>query len=450
MTSSDASIKKLAVRGAIWTILGYGASQSLRLVNNLILTRLLVPELFGVMSLLYTFLMGLHLLSDIGINVSIIQNKRGDDPDFLNTAWTMQIIRGFLIWGGCIIIAYPIAQLYNKPELMWLLPIVGLGTLINTFNNTVLHSMNRHMAIRQIAIIEFVGQVISICVMILWALVSPSIWALVVGGITSALYELGISYYLAKGKMNRFMWEPTAVRELLSFGVWLFLSTAITFFAERADQLILSRLVGFEMFGIYIIAFTLADLPRSVTSAVSSKVIMPALSKMTDQPRPDIRQKLNGQRKRVLVVLAAGLALLAAFGDVLIKILYSSYYAPASWMLPILAVGIWPRLLSNTNEPVLFAIGKPQYTAAANFSRFLSTAVGIWAGYSILGLPGAIIGVALNDLVYYVIINYGLKRESFSGIYQDVLATVLMLGILGLLLVIRYSLGFGTPLDGML
>lgn len=449
MTSSDAAIKKLAVRGAIWTILGYGMSQGLRLVNNLILTRLLVPELFGVMSLLSTFLVGLHLLSDLGINVSIIQNKRGDDPDFLNTAWTMQIIRGFLVWIGCVVLAYPMSQLYEKPELLWLFPIVGLGSLINTFNNTVLYSMNRHMAIRQIALLELSGQVVSMVVMVGWALISPTIWALVAGGLTSAVYQLGFSYYLAKGKMNRLMWEPTAAKELLSFGVWLFLSTAIAFFAERADQLILSKLLGFEMFGIYIIAFTLADLPRSLTSTVGSKVIMPALSKLTGQPRPAIRQKLNHERKRILAVLAAGLAVTAAFGDLLIKVLYSSYYAPAAWMLPILAVGIWPRLLSNTNEPVLFAIGKPQYVAAANFSRFLCTVAGIWAGYSLFGLPGAVLGVALNDLAYYLIVNYGLKRESFSGFYQDVLATGLMLCILGLLLAVRYALGFGTPLDSM-
>lgn len=449
MSSSDASIKKLAIRGAIWTILGYGASQGLRLVNNLILTRLLAPELFGVMSLLYTFLMGLHLLSDIGVNVSIIQNKRGDDPNFLNTAWTIQVGRGILLWLGCVALAHPISQIYEKPELMWLLPIVGLGMLINSFNNTALYSLNRHMAIRQLAILELSGQIVSIVVMVCWALVSPTIWALVGGGLVSAVYQLCASYYIAKGKPNRFMWEPAAVRDLMSFGVWLFLSTAAAFFAERADQLILSKLLGFQMFGVYIIAFTLADLPRSVTSSVSSKVIMPALSKMTDQPRPDIRKKLNNQRRRILLGLAIGLAAMVAFGDIIIRVLYSSNYAAAAWMLPILALGIWPRLLSNTNEPILFAIARPQYTAAANFSRFICTALGIWAGYSLLGLPGAVVGVALNDLAYYSIINYGLKRESFSGIHQDALATALMLCILTLLVGLRYLLGFGTPLDGL-
>jgi len=45
------SVKQLAVRGAVWTIASYGLSQVLRLGSNLILTRLLVPEMFGLMSL---------------------------------------------------------------------------------------------------------------------------------------------------------------------------------------------------------------------------------------------------------------------------------------------------------------------------------------------------------------------------------------------------------------
>lgn len=82
------SLKKLAIRGMVWTVAGYGASQILRLGSNLILTRLLFPELFGLMTLVNIFITGLHLFSDIGVGPSIIQNKRGDDPVFLNTAWT--------------------------------------------------------------------------------------------------------------------------------------------------------------------------------------------------------------------------------------------------------------------------------------------------------------------------------------------------------------------------
>ena len=91
------SLKALAMRGSLWIMGGYGMSQALRMGCNLILTRLLFPEAFGLMTLVNTVLIGLGMFSDVGTNQSVIQNERGEDPAFLNTAWTIHIIRGFAL-----------------------------------------------------------------------------------------------------------------------------------------------------------------------------------------------------------------------------------------------------------------------------------------------------------------------------------------------------------------
>jgi len=112
------SEKKLAIKGAIWTIASYGSSQLIRFASNLILTRLLLPELFGLVGLAYVFITGINLFSDIGLGPSIVQNKRGDDPQFLNTAWTMQVIRSLFIWICLLIITKPISDFYEDPRLL--------------------------------------------------------------------------------------------------------------------------------------------------------------------------------------------------------------------------------------------------------------------------------------------------------------------------------------------
>jgi O-antigen/teichoic acid export membrane protein len=455
MTSSaeSPSIDKLARRGAIWTVGAFGASSLLRFGSNLILTRLLVPELFGLMALTYVFISGLHMFSDVGVGVSIIRHKRGDEREFLDTAWTIQVMRGGVLWLACLLLAYPASLIYKEPRMLWLLPVVGLSTVLAGFNSTAIYTLNRRLAVREMAFFELSGQLLSTAVIVTWAWFSPSIWALVAGGLANALYQLllshGFSKRIGKGNLNRFAWEKSAAREILSFGAWIFFSTAVTFFAEQADKLILGKVLGLALLGVYGVALTFADLPRSVTLALCGKVILPALSLISDQPRPVIRAKLVSKRWPLLIVLAVCLALMACFGDLIIKHLYDPRYHQAAWMLPLLTVGIWPRLLCSTIEPILMSIGRPQYIAAANLSRFICTAFGIWAGYSLFQVPGAVMGVALNDLCYYGVIGYGLRREGFSALKDDGLATALFLLILAVMGLARYALGFGTSIDTM-
>ena len=178
---SSLTLRKLAIRGTVWTLLGYGMSQCLRLGANLCLTRLLVPEMFGLMALVNVFILGLTLFSDIGIAPSIIQHDRGDEPDFLNTAWTLQIIRGVGLWLCCLLLALPVANFYGEPKLSWLIPIVGFTTVISGFNSTALFTFKRQISLGKLTVFELVIQLSSLSIMLAWAWFHRSIWALVVG-----------------------------------------------------------------------------------------------------------------------------------------------------------------------------------------------------------------------------------------------------------------------------
>ena len=444
------SIKKLAIRGAIWAIASYGTSQILRFGSNLILTRLLFPKLFGLIALVYVFITGLHLFSDIGIATSVVQNKRGDEPAFLNTAWTLQVIRGLGLWCCCLLLAWPVSKFYEEPQLLWLLPVVGLNTVISGFNSTALFTLNRHMAVRQLAFYELGGQVVSLAVMIVWAYLNRTVWAIVAGGFVSALFQLVWSHRLNTKSPNRFAWEPEATKEIISFGKWIFVSTAMTFLAWQTDRLILGKLLSIEMLGIYGIALTLSDIPRQVVLAVSGKVIFPAFSKLVDLPRETFRAKIEKNRQPILIAMAFVLALAVSFGDLLVSTLYDQRYANAAWMMPIISLGIWPTILTQTIDPSLFAIGKPRYVAFSCFFSFLYLAIGIPLGFSLMSTAGAIIAVPLSNLPYYGVMTYGLWRERLACIGQDIKATLLFLLLLAAILGCRYAAGFGLPINGLL
>src|SRR5438067_8759309 len=106
-------LKKAALSSAAWTMAGFGTLLVLRFVSNIILTHLLFPEIFGLMMLVNSFIIGLHMFTDIGIGPSIVRSRHGDDPNFLNTAWTLQIARALGLWLSSGLIAYPVALFYK-------------------------------------------------------------------------------------------------------------------------------------------------------------------------------------------------------------------------------------------------------------------------------------------------------------------------------------------------
>ncbi|MEM9922299.1 MAG: oligosaccharide flippase family protein [Cyanobacteria bacterium P01_D01_bin.50] len=444
------SLKKLAYRGAIWTIAGHGGNQILRFGSNLILTRLLVPEYYGLVAIVNTLRMGIELFSDVGIGQSIINNKLGDEPSFRNTAWTIKVIRGFILWFILLLLTVPIANIYDDRRLLWLVPITGFSVVIDGFSSTSLQTLQRHLDLGKLAQFDFIVMVLVVLSMITWAWFNPSSWALAIGTISAAVYKAVGSHLLIREYNNRFTWNQDALREILSFGKFIFVATALMFMAEQADRLILGKLLSFETLGVYSIAYILANAPKEILKKLSYRVIFPAISNQADIPRSALRAKILRQRRIVIFGFGVSIAALVTLGDFIIATLYDERYAEATWMMPILCCGIWFSLLFYTISPALLAIKKPLYSAQSNLARFVIIAIGLPLAFYNFGVLGAICVVAVGDLPLYIVNLWGLKQEQLSCISQDIQGTVFFIVILALFLFIRHSLGFGLPIQAIL
>ncbi|TVQ18761.1 MAG: polysaccharide biosynthesis protein [Leptolyngbya sp. DLM2.Bin15] len=449
-----ASLKSLALKGAIWTFIAYGFSQGIRLASNLILTRLLIPEYFGLMALVYTFIGGLTLFSDIGIGPSVIQNRRGNEPDFLNTAWTAQIIRGVGLWLCCLLIAWPVAALYEEPRLIWLIPVIGFTMVLGGLESMSHYTLSRDVAMGKLALFEISTQLIGTAVTVIWAWFNATVWALAGGALVAWSLRLIISHtLLPQVTPSRLKWDQDAIKEIISFGKWIFLSTAMMFLSTQSDRLLLGKFLSLEFLGIYSIAFTLGDLPRQINQKVYTKVLFPVMSKISDTPRPELRKKIMKSRQAALAGLMLVVVILAGGGDIIINFLYNENFRSAGWILSIVALGLWPNLMADTLNPCLFAVGQPRYNAYGNFFSFLVIVVGIPGSIMILpaamGPLGAVLAVALSELPFYIAIALGLYREKLSCLRQDAIFTGLLVILLGGVLVARTVLGLGLPWDGV-
>jgi O-antigen/teichoic acid export membrane protein len=445
------SLKTLSIRWAVWLAIFFIVSRLLRLCSTYILTDLIAPQDVDLMNLVYDVIVALHTFSDIGLELSIIQSKRGDEQVFLNTAWTIQVVRGIVLWLCCFLIAWPVAQFYESPELLWLLPVFGLTKLISGFKSTALYTLSRHMKFRILAIFKLGVQAVNLTVMIVWAWFNPTVWAFVFGSLVSAVIEVVWSHRLVPQLPNRIVWERRAVLDLFSFGKWILIAAVALFVFERLETFILERQISVEQLRVYHVAFNLATtaLPLFIGFGFSLAVLFPFFSRQAELSRDRLRSKFRQPRWLILLVGAAILTVTIGFADLLVFALYPKSYVDAAWMLPILSLGLWPVLLSQTINPLLFAIGQPRYAAFGRLLQLIFLLIGLPLGFSLAGLVGAVIAVALTSLPFYGAIIYGLQRERLIVIKQDFRATAVLMSSLALILIGRVILGFGLPIDGM-
>ena len=196
---AEPTLKRKVIQGSVLVMAGFAVSSALRLGGNLVLTRLLFPEAFGLMAIVQVVVVGVQLFSDMGIRGSIIYHERGEDSAFLNTAWTLQIMRGVFLWLVIAAITWPATTFYEKPELLVLLPVVGLSAIIDGLSSTALFTLIRRIDPARQVMLELGTTLISLCVMIAWAMIWRSIWALVAGALVMALTNAICSHLLIPG-----------------------------------------------------------------------------------------------------------------------------------------------------------------------------------------------------------------------------------------------------------
>ena len=393
-----------AMRSSVITVGGFVGSQAIRLASNLILTRLLFPEAFGVMAMVSVFLMGLAMFSDVGVGPAIMQSKRGDEQTFLDTAWTIQIVRGFLLFGVAVLLAWPMARFYGEPQLVQFLPVSALTLLIAAFNPTRLQTANRHMQAGRVTLIDLVTQLAGVIFALLLALVWPSVWVLVLSGIVSVLTQLLCLNLFLPGQRNRLHWEPEAGRELIHFGKWIFLSTVCGFAIGQADKVVIGRWLDTYAFGIYNIGFFLASFPLLMAGVVTHRVLIPIY-----RESPPAASRANFMRlRRMRFVATAGLmamvTVMAFIGVWLVDFLYDDRYLAAGGVVVLVSVVQMPALIGMTYDQAALAAGDSRSYFVLAATRALFITLGLVLGLEVAQVAGALMGLGLAWIASYPVV----------------------------------------------
>lgn len=431
-----------------WTTLGYGAVQVLRLISNVVMARLLAPPIFGLMAVVNTVRTGVELLSDVGILQNIVSNPRGADPRFYNTAWTIQAVRGMLLAACGLILSVPVARFFNHPELATILPVASLFFIFTGFCSTAHALLQKELQVARISIFEVGITFITMVTQIAIALITPTVWALVVGSIVSGASMLVASYLYIPGLRHRIMIDLDCAKQLLRFGKWVFFSSIVYFLAMNFDRLYFAKQISLSQLGVYGIARSLADMISLFVVRASSFVLYPTVAAAGLAPI-DLRRKLLRGRRTLLSCAAIGMGGFIGLSNFIVHLLYDVRYHEAALILPIISIGVWFGILTSTNDSILMGISRPAYPALSNAAKLITYVVGVPISFYFYGFFGAIGVISGGEIVKYAVL-WGLSHREHLRFGRDDLVLTLAMAATALLVAeISQMLGFGGGVQSL-
>lgn len=422
------------IQGSVWVIGGHVVGHLLRLANSLILTRMLAPEYYGQMFLVHMVVLVANLFSDFGLRGSVIQHQRGDEHAFLNTIWTIQVIRGVILWLALCAVAWPVSWFYEEPALLHLIPVVGLSAIFLGFASTSRMTLSRHVRPGVQVMVDLFGQLLALGLMVVWAWQSKTVWPLVGGAVFGAAFKCLSSYALIPGYRVRFAWDRTAAIEIYHFGKWIFIGTALHMILMMAPRAALGKIMvgDLELIGALSIAFMLSQTVLQAMQRMAHEVLFPVYARL------DAKHGAAAFRDRIIKVRAVLLALalpplwvLAVFGEAIIDLFYDQRYTEAGWMLQILVVGTVGAVINLTAERVALARGDSKRPMIVQFFRVILLIVALFIGARLGDAMGMLLGMAVARLVDYPVVAWMVRCHNAWLWRLDLLAYGLSAAVIG-------------------
>jgi O-antigen/teichoic acid export membrane protein len=366
------------------------AQQILGLTRLVILARLLSPRDFGVMGIAILTMGAIETLTLTGFETALVQRKERAET-FLNSAWTVNIIRGVLLFIGLLLLAPYAARFFRTPQAAMLIRAIGLSLLLRGFLNIGTVYFQKELEFNKQFALQFSMRLADFIVAVPLAIILKNAWALVIAFVAGDLVRIVVSYTIHPYR-PRFDLNIGKAKELFEFGKWILGYYAIIFLLDQGAKAFIGRFINATMLGYYQIASRISNMPATEFAIVISQVTIPTYSKLQDNAA-----KLREGYLRVFQLTAfftialAGAVLILA--PSLTRVFLGDKWLPAVAAMQMLAAWGAVRSVMVTADPVFVAVGRPRTITKYQSIQLCMLAVLIYplsARWGIVGTAAAV------------------------------------------------------------
>ena len=424
------NLRDRTAKGAAWMVAVKLIDRGCGVLSMVVLARLLVPADFGVVAMATSVTGMLQLLRSFSFDVPLIQDQTSGRAHY-DTAFTLNIAFALALGAVLVALAYPAALFYREPRLTAVIPCLAISFVLAGFENIGVVAFRKDLEFHK-EFLYMASPRLASLVAIPLAFVWKSYWALICGMVAGAVIRVALSYLMQSYRPRLSL---AKARELLHFSKWLLFNNLICFFNEKSPDLVIGRLAGAQMVGVFSLSYELSNTPTTELAAPANRALFPAYAKAAGD-----RARLKGAYLMTLSVIAIitlpAACGIAAVADLLVRVMLGSNWLETIPVIQILAVyGFLYSIYTNTTY-VHLAMGRPRILTALYVLQFvvmipatilLVSSYGAIGGAMAFVITAAIV-VPVGFAVLMRVLRMGLG-ELLSRVYRPALAGFAMYAI---------------------
>ncbi|WP_241549103.1 lipopolysaccharide biosynthesis protein [Gordonia alkanivorans] len=354
-TSHSKSLGRAAARGGTGALAGQLGKALIQILGLILLARALPPDAFGVLAMVIGVVGITEVMRDLGLTTAVVQARSISNHQVSQIFW-VNFVLGLVLAALLVLSADLIAALYRQTEVASVLRVVAVVFVLNAIAAQYRALLMRQMRFTALAAVDVSGQALALVLALVLAYTGMGYWAL-------AIQQVVQSALILAGVVNLSKWRPSWPRmefrdivPFLRFGAYYAVTQVVIFASNNASTVILGRLFGPHLLGIYDRAFMVATTPSNQLAQPASNVAIATLAK-TDMESGSYHRMIRRGIVAIVIPVFGVLAVCVPFAPRAVELVLGESWILAGPILQVLAIGTAFQVLGFASFWIFISTG---------------------------------------------------------------------------------------------
>ena len=396
LSGIDGDLSRKVTKGALWVTVSGICSRGLGIISSIILARLLLPSDYGLLAIATAIVSMMQGLTTTGFGSALIQ-KQEKPEDFLNTAWTFELAKYFILFFILFFLAPLFALFFKEPAAIAVLRVISFSLIFQGLTNIGIIYFRKKLDFKKQFIFNIVPQIIYIIVVIPLAFILRNVWALVWASVVRGLVVCVISYIMHPYRPH-LDFNINKAKELFNFGKWILGSSIIVILRKQGITMFVGKFLGIPMLGFFNRSEAFSTGIFMQLTGIIWQVGYPAYSQL---------QKVTVRLKRAYLLtlkLLTFFGLPMAGGLLILSWDFTHLFLTDKWIaiVPVIQVLCLSAMIGFITTPagIMFqAVGRPSIGTKIATAGVIVLAITIYPLSLKWGITGTAVSILLSTLI---------------------------------------------------